>query len=196
MPAKRHDDDDDSEEIGEDEFQVEKILRVRIRNGKKEYFLKWKGYGDEENTWEPEENLDCPDLIKEFEERRAKERTITTPSSARATSSLDSSTKTRAAKSISQPINNALSPSRKDKPESLENEPQSKKKRTTPPCDDADSSSEITSSKVRPSSTAVAASLPSPSVQPRGFGRGLKAERILGATDSSGELMFLMKWSV
>lgn len=30
--------------------------------------------------------------------------------------------------------------------------------------------------------------------QPRGFERGLIAEKILGATDSKGELMFLMKW--
>ena len=94
-----------------------------------EYLLKWKGYGDEDNTRKPKENLDCHDLIKEFEKNYAAKKTT------------DAKRKGPAAASTTA----------------------DKKKR-----EDAE--------------------------KPRGFGRGLDPERIIGATDSSGELMFLIKW--
>lgn len=95
---------------------------------KVEYYLKWKGYSDADNTWEPEENLDCPDLIAAFEESQKKKEQAT----------------------AEQKKRKASEPSG----------PASKKK----------------------------------SDRKEGFDRGLQPERIIGATDTSGELMFLMKW--
>lgn len=42
-----------------DEFVVEAIVGKRRRKGKIEYQLKWKGYEDKDNSWEPMENLNC-----------------------------------------------------------------------------------------------------------------------------------------
>lgn len=114
----------------EEEFTVEKILDKRVRNSKVEYLIKWEGYPDTENTWEPQENLDCPDIISNYE----------------------------------------------DKAEKKKEEKKRKK--------EAESSGGKKKQKV----------VEEEDNKPRGFDRGLQPERIIGATDSSGELMFLMKW--
>uniref|UniRef100_A0A8C5KMQ0 Chromo domain-containing protein n=1 Tax=Jaculus jaculus TaxID=51337 RepID=A0A8C5KMQ0_JACJA len=114
----------------EEEYVVEKVLDRRVVKGKVEYLPKWKGFSEEDNTWEPEENLDCPDLIAEFLQSQKTARETDKPEGGKRKADSDS----------------------EDKGEEKESE------------------------------------------KPRGFARGLEPERIIGATDSSGELMFLMKW--
>ena len=33
------------------EYEIEKVLDSRLVCGRKEYLVKWKGYGDYENSW-------------------------------------------------------------------------------------------------------------------------------------------------
>jgi hypothetical protein len=40
-----------------EDYEVEKILKTRTRNGKKEYLIKWRSYDSTFNSWIPEENL-------------------------------------------------------------------------------------------------------------------------------------------
>ncbi|KAL7860535.1 hypothetical protein AOLI_G00168840 [Acnodon oligacanthus] len=120
----------------EDEYVVEKVLDRRVVKGRVEYLLKWKGFTNEDNTWEPEDNLDCPDLIAEYLQSHKK---------------AGDGDKKDGKRKAGESDNEAGS---EDRPKKRKDEQE----------------------------------------KPRGFARGLDPERIIGATDSSGELMFLMKW--
>ncbi|XP_050530751.1 chromobox protein homolog 3-like [Daktulosphaira vitifoliae] len=118
------------DEPEEEQFYVEKVVDKKVIDGKVLYFLKWKGYDDSENTWEPEEHLECENLIKEFE-----------------------------GKLVNKELDDTSSLSKKNNNNS---------------------------------------SLPSSSIgtpdKSTGFDRGLEPERILGATNCTGKLMFFLKW--
>ncbi|KAL0269215.1 UNVERIFIED_CONTAM: hypothetical protein PYX00_007022 [Menopon gallinae] len=68
---KHEDESDEDKEDEEMEYEVEKILDVKyLRNNKRQFLIQWKGFSSEDDTWEPEENLDCVDLINEFFQTR------------------------------------------------------------------------------------------------------------------------------
>ena len=56
---------------GEAEYEVEQI-RSHRRHGRRkqlQYLLKWKGYPESDNTWEPADQVHAPDLIKAYHRR-------------------------------------------------------------------------------------------------------------------------------
>ena len=62
-------DSDDEMSVGKrqtvQEFLIENILDERIHKGKKQVLVKWKGFRNENNTWEPEKGInDSSELIE------------------------------------------------------------------------------------------------------------------------------------
>jgi hypothetical protein len=53
---------------GEAEYEVEAIRSHRYfgKNKRLQYLLKWKGYPEANNTWELEDQLNVPDLLKQY----------------------------------------------------------------------------------------------------------------------------------
>ena len=53
---------------GELNYPVEKIVSSKVHHRKVHYLVKWEGYRDDQNTWEPYDNLmmDATEAIKDF----------------------------------------------------------------------------------------------------------------------------------
>ncbi|KAF5204112.1 chromo domain-containing protein LHP1-like, partial [Thalictrum thalictroides] len=54
-------------------YEIEDVRRKRIRKGQVQYLIKWRGWPETANTWEPIDNLlTCSDIIDAFELRSSK----------------------------------------------------------------------------------------------------------------------------
>ncbi len=54
---------------GEEEYEVERIVAHQHfgRSKRLQYLLKWKGYPESDNTWEPADQVHAPELIKHYQ---------------------------------------------------------------------------------------------------------------------------------
>ena len=53
-------------DMGDGVFAAERILKTRLRKSKVEYLVKWKGWSQRHNTWEPRENILDERLLEQF----------------------------------------------------------------------------------------------------------------------------------
>lgn len=55
--------------MGEQVFDAECILNKRLRKGKLEFLVKWRGWSAKHNSWEPQENILDPRLLAAFKKK-------------------------------------------------------------------------------------------------------------------------------
>uniref|UniRef100_A0A7S2WS97 Chromo domain-containing protein n=1 Tax=Rhizochromulina marina TaxID=1034831 RepID=A0A7S2WS97_9STRA len=51
-------------------YEINSVLDMRLNKGTREFLISWKGYGEEDNSWEPEHSFVSSVPIREFEERQ------------------------------------------------------------------------------------------------------------------------------
>ena len=59
-------------QLGDQVFAAEAITKKRVKEGRTQYLVKWKGWSPKHSTWEPEEHILDPRLIQQFAQRKSK----------------------------------------------------------------------------------------------------------------------------
>ena len=49
------------------EYEVEEVVDKKIQNGIELYYVKWKGYSEDQNTWEPKSHFNDIRFIEKYE---------------------------------------------------------------------------------------------------------------------------------
>jgi len=207
-----------AQELVEEEYVVEKVVDKKILdNGGILYLIKWEGYPDSENTWEPKENITSKTLIAQYEK------------SIKSKESLEKSNVENEIKSVeeNQEKDEDKNPGRKNKRKSSitdnpelstsdektqpKNESSRKKGLKQEVTAEEDSNVQVAeTSKSRSSSKGrqppnkkkikevttdeESVGAAGDESEPSGFGRNLPPEEIVGATEVKGNLTFLIKW--
>lgn len=76
----------------ESEYEVERIVSHRGTKPDIEYLIKWVNYGDEDNTWQTEEDVMAPSLLEAYWKEIARKKELKKP---KPSSKMDSATKKR-----------------------------------------------------------------------------------------------------
>lgn len=73
-------DNGDATADGDEEgYEVEDIVDHKFK-GKKKYFkIRWKNYDADQDTWEPEDDLSCPEIIERYLEKHPEAAVKKTP---------------------------------------------------------------------------------------------------------------------
>lgn len=205
-----------AQEHVEEEYVVEKVVDKKILDdGGILYLIKWEGYPDSENTWEPKENITSKTLIAQYEKslksKESLEKSNVENESKSVEENLEKDDKTPGRKNKRKStITDNVEPSILDEKTQPRNESSRKKAVKQEIAAEEESNVQIAetsksrSSKARqpPSKKKInEATTDEESVgargddsEPSGFGRNLPPEEIVGATEVKGNLTFLIKW--
>lgn len=122
----------------EEDYEVEDIVGEKMENGKKYYYLKWKGWPSSSNTWELASSLNCPDVLKNYQAKQKsalESSTTKSPSKAAAKSAKKSSTGKASSKTKS-PAKKGKKKAASSKPAAAKSKPATKAAKKQVPIDD------------------------------------------------------------